>query len=301
MYSLAIADDGQDRRVIASRAGGGEIRRLRDGAGLVPEPRLNGVIAMAAAGSLVVAGDRDGKVSTFRFPDWEHPLGTDAHEGGVRHVALHDDGTRVLCATAGADHRVRLRDGTTLRPMSPPLMHTGYEDKTLGMVTFASLNGDLTLFAGGAYGHLVTWAVDKLPPEDALEWTFGTVESSISSPHPDSVLTLAVARTSNVDVLFSGGWDGQVLGLRLDTGEWWEPGHRHGGPVRAICVAAHGNQPRLVTGGDDELLGLWYVGQDGFELLTFIPLGSPVSALAASGDTVVAGTAAGVATLRLTA
>jgi WD40 repeat protein len=298
VYSLAIGGGADESFVVAGRMAGLEVIDLADG-GRQEGPRLGSVPAIAVVGSHAVVGTPDGFIRMFELPDWHEAAAVEAHEGGVSRVDLYADRTDLLCASTGADHRVRLWEGTALESIARPLGHEGYEDKSFGMLRFQRVNGELVVFAGGYDGHLVMWDVDKLPPEDSFLWELGTVSRDSPSGHSSSLVSLALLATARFEILFSGAWDGTVSGLCLDTGEWWTPESKHMAAVRAMCAASTGSEPVLVTGADDGYLGFWRVGDANVALVNKLPLGYPVTSLAASGDMVVAGTTAGLVAIRL--
>lgn len=211
----------------------------------------------------------------------------EGHVDAVVALAAGRVGHRMLLATAGQDYGVRIWDAQTGDALSGPLMERPYRDKMTRALAIVSLPSGPTLVAAGSTGHLVTFALDRLPGDPA--------SSELPGEHRDYVNALA----HDGGMLYSAGDDGKLVGLDLALNQVT---HRqlgaHRGAVTALACTEAAGVAVLVSGGRDGYVRVWRRRPD-LDLVAAIPLDAPVRGLSGHGGVVVAGTDAGVVALDL--
>jgi WD40 repeat protein len=283
---VAVArSEGEPLAVIAG-PDANEVRGLRDGRQrcLLPTGKIHAVAT--AGGHVFLARGYDiHKHSLDGAERAVYALGEPPH--GVRVpdywssvVQAMVAGERSAVAVSCWDYTVRLVDGDTGEPLSPPLRHGFYRDKVMNGLAFAAVQGLPSLIAAGASGDLVAWTLD--------DWDRSTLPGGSS----DHVNALAVGHDLVADVLFRGGDDAQLVAIDVIDLTVAGPRHAHQRGVTALCVGGE----HVITGGRDGFLRVW-----DFELepQLEIALDAEVTGLAAMDGIVLAGTMAGAVAIDL--
>jgi len=161
-------------------------------------PAVVNAVSFSRDGSLLAAGDGDGKV-------WLWPLGSEelvqtlkAHQKGLRSLAFSPDGT--VLATGGGDGWVRIWDLKTHKAQAwLDARHRG----PVTALTFSSRGGEI--FSGSADDSI--WMRDVITGKKVTTY-FG---------HSAAVTSLVVA--PDVECVLSGGDDRSVQGWSMRSGE----------------------------------------------------------------------------------
>jgi WD40 repeat protein len=281
-----VATGYAGNRPIALVAGAVPPRRYDVASGAswpIGEQRAVSAVALADGRAYCAYGP---VVHSYSIDDSAAGPSFDGHTAPVVAIAAGRVGQRLLLATAAQDYRIRIWDARTGDSLSEALTEPGYWDKMTRALAFVSLPSGATLVAAGATGHLVTFAIDRLPGAPS--------SSELPARHHDYVEALAY----DGRMLYSAGDDADLLGFDLSIGQLtnrWS--HEHRGGVSALVCTEVSELPVLVSGGRDGHLRIW---RRDLNLLATIPLDSPVHGLGAHAGVVVAGTDAGIVALDLT-
>jgi len=268
--SLALSADGSRLATASSRGKSLVYDLLPEAAALVSERYwFEGiVVALGAGGSPMVAGSADGIVlawdpETFSgdvSPDAPGVTSVRAHGHPVSHLALSDDGRRLVSASSEAN------DAFVFDLLTGELQTvlTGHERQLMALAL--SADGG-TVVAGCSDGTALLW--DAATP--------GASVPLLGHEHAVS----AVAASADGGVIVSGGltggrallWDG-VTGRLIAT----LPDHAIG--VRAAAISADGSL--LVSAASDRFVRLWS-GTDGAPLPHLVGHDARVTSVAVDG------------------
>jgi WD40 repeat protein/DNA-binding CsgD family transcriptional regulator len=194
-------------------------------------------VAFSADGTLLAAGDTEGKIHLWALTSGKKLAILKAHTGWVRSVAFHPDGQ--ILASASDDRTIKLLDLSDVKAVRILRTLDGHKD----WVRAVAFSPDGKLLASGGDDFTVKlWHVEA--------GYFRELKG-----HTGRVRSLAFSPTAQT--LVSGGDDQDLRLWNIDSGELIDTFAGHTDRVRSVIFSPSGDT--IASGGSDLVIRLWDV------------------------------------------
>ncbi|MEJ7785993.1 MAG: hypothetical protein WKF96_14400 [Solirubrobacteraceae bacterium] len=178
----------------------------------------------------------------------------DALTGGIRALAVVEQGGAPMIITAGEDGALRSwhLDGTPgelqrehahgswITALGGLQRKHAYSSRITALAIVEHADAPLIISAGQD-GHLRSWRLDGSPGEFAVD-----------DEHRSPILALAVIEQDGAPMIITAGEDGALRSWHLDgTPGELQREHAHGSRITALAIVEHTDAPLIISAGQD--------------------------------------------------